>query len=169
MLVPQRRFPTAPLDIHALQLRRVRERQVQAEENPGQDEIARFDERCADQSQSRREQPGDEEGSVGRLRRVGEREEASCGAAGGGLRVALVRGFGVGGPGGFGARLRRGAERLDGQPGARYVGGRGGVADPPLGAEDAEDVEDVVAVVGEGEGVHQGVEVDGDEGQDDKD
>lgn len=80
-----------------------------------------------------------------------------------------MRGRGVGGPGGFGARLRCGAERLDGQPGACDVGGRGGVADPPFGAEDAEDVEDVVAVVGEGEGVHQGVEVDGDEGQGDED
>lgn len=72
-----------------------------------------------------------------------------------------MRGNRVCGSRGFGARLGRGAKSLDGEPGARNVGRRGGVANPPSRAEDAEDIEDVVSVVGQGKWVDQGVEVNG--------
>jgi len=49
---------------------------------------------------------------------------------------------------------------LDGEPGASDIHWGGGVANPPLVAEKAEDVEDVVTVVGQGEGMDDGVEAD---------
>jgi hypothetical protein len=74
----------------------------------------------------------------------------------------------ISGARGLSAVLRRGAQGLDGEPSAGDVNWRYGVADPPFVVQQAEDVENVVAIVGEGERVDDGVEADGEEGAGDE-
>jgi len=57
-------------------------------------------------------------------------------------------------------RFGRAAEAGDGGPGADEVDGYGEIFDGWVAEEDAEDVEGVVAVVGEGERMDDGVVVD---------
>jgi len=105
---------------------------MKSEINPGQDEVAGLNKWGTDQCQGGGEEPDDQEGRVGGLGCVRQREQASWRAAGSSCGIALLRWGRIPGTRRFGAVLRCGAQSLYGEPGTGNVRRSGGVANPPL-------------------------------------